>query len=102
MSDDNQKSKFNDITGLWLKKSAAGQDYMSVMFTADRHLENLEKLVAHLKSGGRANGMIFRVKPKKTEKSPDYSMSWTPIEEQNMVQQSNPAPQTGAVDDIPF
>lgn len=101
MSDDNRKSDFNDLTGLWLKKSKAGQDYMSVFFT-DKHIEALEKLVNHLKSGGKANGMIFRVKNKKNEKSPDYSMSWTPVEEQKMVQQSNPAPQTGAVDDIPF
>lgn len=59
--DENTEVKINpnNIGGLWIKKSKAGNDYMSGVLTIN---------------GEKTNIIVFKNANKKTDKQPDYSI----------------------------
>lgn len=98
-------SSFTNVTGLWLKESKAGNKYMSVQLTKDKHLEQLETLIADLKQHGKLFLGVYRVKNKQNENSPDYSMSYNKPDPPQQAGPAAPATQAQAAqpdDDIPF
>lgn len=98
------KSDLNNFCGMWKKTSGKGTDYLTSVLTEEKHGEILRQLLKDL-SEGAVNLMAFRVANKKTDRSPDWSLSYSKIVAQKPVTPASaPQPTTasGAVDDIPF
>ena len=74
MAYDKKSSDMASISGLWMQESKAGNKYMSGTI-------NQEAINAIVTAGVGAKIMIFKVKDKKHEKSPDYSMMIAPPNE---------------------
>ena len=93
---------FIPFTGMWKKTSKNGTDYLSAMFTKEKHGDMLKKLIADLEQGP-VNLMAFRTKEKKSDKSPDWNLSYAVMKPLEQAQPSSPPPSQGTPDDdIPF
>lgn len=100
MSDERQ-SDLNSFIGMWKKTSKNGVDYLTCVMNQEKHGEMLRQMLKDLEEGPLSM-MAFRVKQKKTDKSPDWTLSYSKMQAAKPVDTSTPPPMTGAVDDIPF
>lgn len=91
MAYDKKESDMVSISGFWLNESKAGNKYMSGSL-------NQEAIDAIVSAGAGAKLMLFKVKEKKHEKSPDYSLMIAPPKEAPKAMEKQKSP--GGFDDF--
>jgi len=83
--------KLAQVTGMWWRKSAKGQDFQVGRVKKETLIEELNKI-----NGDEVNLMLFRNNMKNTDRHPDWILTAGEVQRRNQqnTQQNQPAQQS--------